>query len=54
VVRHRGRRTGSFEYRTTLPQGVEADRVEARFDDGVLTVRVPRPEQSKRRRITIS
>jgi HSP20 family protein len=53
-VRHRARRSGSFEYRTTLPTGVDARKVEARFDNGLLTVRVPRPERSKAHRITIN
>jgi HSP20 family protein len=53
VLRHRGRRTGAFSYRTTLPAGVDADRVKARFDGGVLTVQVPRPEGSKPYRIKI-
>ncbi len=48
-----GWRTGSFRYHTTLPAGVDPDKVEARLDNGVLTVRVPRPEQAKARRITI-
>jgi HSP20 family protein len=53
VLRHRTRRTGRCGYQTTLPAGVDPDRVEARFDDGVLTVRVPCPEQAKPRRIKI-
>ncbi len=53
VVRHRTRRAGAFQYRATLPPGVDADRVEARFGNGVLTVTVPRPEHAKTRRITI-
>jgi HSP20 family protein len=54
VVRRRTRRSGSFDYRTTLPAGVDAGRVEARFENGVLTVRVPRPERAKTRRIKIT
>src|SRR5215469_10525454 len=54
VVRRNARRSGSFEYRTTLPAGVDADQVSAKFDSGLLTVRVPRPERSKARRITIN
>jgi len=54
VVRHSGRRTGCFEYRTTLPAGVDADKVDARFDNGLLTVRVPRPERSRAQRIKIN
>jgi HSP20 family protein len=45
--------TDRFSYRTTLPAGVDTDRVEARFDNGVLTVHVPRPEQAKPRQIKI-
>lgn len=54
VVRHRTRRSGSFEYRTSLPAGVDAGKVDARFDNGLLTVRVPRPERSRTRRIKIN
>jgi HSP20 family protein len=53
IVRHRTRRSGSFSYRTTLPAGVDPDRVQAKFDNGVLTVRVPRPEHAKARQIKI-
>jgi HSP20 family protein len=53
VLRHRARRTGAFSYRTTLPAGVDADRVQARFDSGVLTIQVPRPEGAKPRRVKI-
>lgn len=53
VLRHRTRRTGSFRYRTTLPAGVDHDRIEAKIENGVLTVRVPRPEHAKPRRIKI-
>lgn len=54
VVRHRARRSGSFEYRTTLPAGVDVGKVDARFDNGLLTIRVPRPQRSKAHRIPIN
>jgi HSP20 family protein len=54
VVRRRARRSGSFEYRTSLPAGVDPDKIDAGFDNGLLTVRVPRPERAKRRRIKIN
>jgi HSP20 family protein len=54
VVRRRTRRSGSFEYRTSLPAGVDVDKVDARFDNGLLTVRVPRPERARTRRIKIN
>jgi HSP20 family protein len=54
VVRRSTRRSGSFQYRTTLPAGIDPDKVDARFDNGLLTVSVPRPERAKARRIKIN
>jgi HSP20 family protein len=53
VLRHSTRRTGSFDYRVALPSGVDPDRVEAKFDDGILTVTLPRSEAAKPRKIKI-
>jgi HSP20 family protein len=47
------RPTGSFERSIALPQGVLADRIEATFDDGILTVRIPKAEEVKPKRITV-
>jgi HSP20 family protein len=44
---------GSFNRSLTLPDGVDADKVEAKFDRGVLEVRIPKPEERKPRRISI-
>jgi HSP20 family protein len=44
---------GSFSRSLTLPKGVNADAVTARFDRGVLEVRIPKPEERKPRRIEI-
>ena len=44
---------GSFSRSLTLPDGVDADKVEANFDKGVLEVRIPKPEERKPRRISI-
>jgi HSP20 family protein len=52
--RHRTRRTGQFVYRVTLPQDTDADKITATLDAGVLTVRVPKSETAKPRRIAIS
>lgn len=54
LFRHRTRRTGQFSYRVTLPGDVDADRVEASLADGVLTVRVPKTEAARPRRIAIT
>jgi HSP20 family protein len=45
---------GRFSRSLTLPEGVDADRIAASFDRGVLEVRIPKPEERKPRRIAIS
>jgi HSP20 family protein len=47
------RSTGSFSRSLTLPKGVDAEAVTARFDRGVLEVRIPKPAERKPRRISI-
>jgi HSP20 family protein len=44
---------GQFRRTLTLPDGVDAERIEAKFDKGVLEVRIPKPEQRKPRRVAI-
>jgi HSP20 family protein len=48
------RSAGRFSRSLALPEGVEAERVSARFDRGVLEVRIPKPEQRKPHRVEIS
>jgi HSP20 family protein len=45
---------GSFSRSLTLPEGVDANAVEANFENGVLEIRIPKPEQPKPRKITIA
>jgi HSP20 family protein len=45
---------GSFNRSLTLPDGVDPGRIEASFNYGVLEVRIPKPEERKPRRISIS
>jgi HSP20 family protein len=47
------RASGSFSRTLTVPEGVDADAIEASFDRGVLEVRIPKPEQRKPRRVSI-
>lgn len=47
------RRYGRFERTFRLPQNVIQDDVKASYADGVLTVRLPKTEESKPRRIQI-
>jgi HSP20 family protein len=44
---------GAFSRSFTLPVEVDSAKVEARFDSGLLTVKVPKAEQVKPRRIDI-
>jgi HSP20 family protein len=44
---------GAFSRALTLPRGVNSDEISAQFDNGVLEVRIPKPEESKPRRISI-
>ena len=44
---------GSFSRALTLPKGIDAEAVNASFSNGVLEVRIPKPEERKPRRITI-
>jgi HSP20 family protein len=47
------RRFGSFSRGVTLPPGVQEDSISANYKDGVLEVRVPKPEEPKPKRIQI-
>jgi HSP20 family protein len=47
------RRFGTFSRSVTLPQGIDPSKIGARFDGGVLEVRVPKPEERKPTRVQI-
>jgi HSP20 family protein len=44
---------GSFVRNLTLPKGVDSDRIEADYTDGVLTLHIPKPLEIKPKRIAI-
>ena len=48
------RSSGSFRRSVRLPEGVDADAIEANFDRGVLEVTVPKPERVVPRSIAIT
>jgi HSP20 family protein len=48
------RRFGTFARAVGLPQGVDQDQIAARYENGVLEIRVPKPEEQKPRRIELS
>ena len=47
------RRYGRFERSLTLPQSVDAEKVTARCDNGVLTLELPKSVESRKRKIEI-
>jgi HSP20 family protein len=47
------RRFGSFSRSVTLPTGVNEESIKADYKDGVLEVRIPKPEEPKPKRIEI-
>jgi HSP20 family protein len=52
---HRVERSfGRFSRSLTLPEGVDPNAVKASFEQGVLEVRVPKPEQRKPRKVAIT
>jgi HSP20 family protein len=54
VSYHRKERPeGAFNRAVTLPSEVDAERVDARYTDGVLTLTLPKAEQAKPRQIAV-
>ena len=47
------RRYGRFQRSFSLPRGVDADKVSAKFSDGILTVTLPKAATAKPRQIKI-
>ena len=52
-IRRLERRYGKFSRSFSLPGQVDADQVEGSFSNGVLTVRVPKAEAAKARKIKL-
>ena len=47
------RHWGSFERKVKLPALVKTDAIDAKFDKGVLTVKLPKTEEAKKKEIKI-
>ena len=45
--------TGSFHRTLRLPAALDAEKVDAKIDDGVLTLRLPKTESAKPKKITV-
>lgn len=52
-VHRYGRSYGTFERSFTVPSTVDADHIQASYDLGVLTVRLPKVEKAKPRQIAV-
>lgn len=50
---HRERRTGKFSRFLKLPVGVDADKVTAKFHNGVLSIALPRAAEHKPKKIVV-
>ena len=44
---------GKFQRAFTLPADVDSDKIKAEFQDGLLQIEVPKPEQQKPKQVTI-
>jgi len=50
---YRERRYGSFSRTVTIPAGIKSDKAEATFENGVLTLTLPKAEEAKPKQIKI-
>ena len=51
---HRRERTfGKFERSFTLPENVDPEKIEADYTDGVLQIKIPKPETKKPKQIAV-
>lgn len=53
ILRRRTRSVGQLRHEVVLPVEVDDGRVQASLDHGVLTLRLPKVESAKRRRIEV-
>jgi HSP20 family protein len=54
ILRRRTRKVGEFVYSVTLPSEIDDSNVTAMLEDGVLTIRVPKSQRGKSRRIAVN
>ena len=54
VVLRQERMTGAFTRTIVLPFGVDADKCTAKFEHGVVTLTLPRPENDKPKQIKVA
>jgi HSP20 family protein len=47
------RRYGKFSRSFVLPRDLDSEKIQARFEDGVLQVSIPKSEKARRRKVEI-
>jgi HSP20 family protein len=52
-VVYRTQRMAAFDYTTTLPRAVDAEKIQAEVKDGVVTVKAPIATQAKPKKIAV-
>jgi HSP20 family protein len=52
-LRRQGRRMGTFEYRVSISGDVDVDQIDAVMNNGLLTVKIPKPQPARPRRVEI-
>lgn len=45
---------GKFERSFRLPNGVKANEIKAKYENGILTIRLPKSEEAKRKEIPVT
>ena len=53
-VFYQEQRYGKFERSFALPAGIDTDAIDAEFEDGILMVTLPKPEEAKPKKIPIT
>jgi HSP20 family protein len=53
VWHRRERASGSFERTVSFPVAVNGEKIDASFQDGVLSIRLPKSEEAKPRKVTV-
>lgn len=53
ILRRRERTVGRFAYEVTLPGAIDDAAVQANLDEGVLSLRLPKPEHERPRKIQV-
>ena len=53
ILRRSTRTVGRFEHEVVLPGEVDEEGIEASLDEGVLTVRIPKSERERPKRISV-